>query len=68
MTQRRAWWAVFVFTIALTLNFLDRQLLSLLATPIKRDLGLSDTEIDELRATEIIGDTAVSAKSKATAK
>jgi MFS family permease len=43
MTSRRAWWAVFVFTIALTLNFLDRQLLSLLATPIKRDLGLSDT-------------------------
>jgi MFS family permease len=48
MTQRRAWWAVFVFTIALTLNFLDRQLLSLLATPIKRDLGLSDTQFSIL--------------------
>ena len=30
--------------IALTLNFLDRQLLTLLATPIKRDLALSDTQ------------------------
>jgi MFS family permease len=48
MTPRRAWWAVFVFTIALTLNFLDRQLLSLLATPIKRDLGLSDTQFSIL--------------------
>jgi MFS family permease len=48
MTQRRAWWAVFVFTIALTLNFLDRQLLSLLATPIKRDLHLSDTSFSLL--------------------
>ena len=44
----RAWWAVFVFMIALTLNFLDRQLLTLLATPIKRDLGLSDTEFSLL--------------------
>ena len=34
--------------IALTLNFLDRQLLSLLATPIKRDLSLSDTEFSLL--------------------
>ena len=39
---------MFVFTIALTLNFLDRQLLSLLATPIKRDLGLSDTQFSIL--------------------
>ena len=39
---------MFVFTIALTLNFLDRQLLTLLATPIKRDLGLSDTRFSIL--------------------
>jgi len=45
---RRAWWAVFVFAVALTLNFLDRQLLSLLATPIKRDLILSDTQFSIL--------------------
>jgi MFS family permease len=48
VTARRAWWAVFVFTIALTLNFLDRQLLTLLATPIKRDLALSDTSFSLL--------------------
>ncbi len=34
--------------IALTLNFLDRQLLTLLATPIKRDLILSDTQFSLL--------------------
>jgi MFS family permease len=39
---------VFVFMIALTLNFLDRQLLTLLATPIKRDLILSDTQFSLL--------------------
>jgi MFS family permease len=39
---------VFVFAVALTLNFLDRQLLSLLATPIKRDLGLTDTQFSLL--------------------
>lgn len=39
---------MFVFAVALTLNFLDRQLLSLLATPIKRDLALSDTQFSLL--------------------
>ena len=41
----RAWWSVFIFTIALMFNFLDRQLMTLLITPIKQDLGLSDTQI-----------------------
>ncbi len=48
VTPARAWWAVFVFTVALMLNFLDRQVMTLLVTPIKRDLGLSDTEISLL--------------------
>ena len=43
-----AWWSVFVFTIALMLNFLDRQVMTLLVTPIKKDLGISDTEISLL--------------------
>ena len=38
------------------------------AEVLRELLGLSDVEIDELRAAEIIGDTAVSAKPKAAAK
>ena len=31
--------------VVYTLNFLDRQIVNILAEPIKRDLGLSDTQI-----------------------
>ena len=48
VSPARAWWAVAVFTIALMFNFLDRQVMTLLVTPIKRDLGLSDTQISVL--------------------
>lgn len=41
----RAWYAVFVFALALMINMLDRGIVSLLVRPIKRDLGLSDTEM-----------------------
>src|SRR5262245_38986931 len=41
----RAWYAVFVFAIALLINFLDRQIVGLLIVPIKRDLGLSDSQV-----------------------
>jgi len=41
----RAWYAVFVFALALMINMLDRGIVSLLVGPIKRDLGLSDTEM-----------------------
>jgi MFS family permease len=44
----RSYWSLFVFTITLTLLFLDRQVMTLLVTPIKRDLGLSDTQISVL--------------------
>lgn len=36
---------VFVLAVAYMLNFVDRQLLSILVEPIKGDLGLSDTQI-----------------------
>lgn len=36
---------VATLTVVYTLNFLDRQLLAILAEPIKQDLGLSDTQI-----------------------
>jgi MFS family permease len=48
LTKTQAWWAVFIFTISLMFNFLDRQIMTLLITPIKADLGLSDTQISLL--------------------
>lgn len=48
LSPARSWWAIFVFTVALMFNYLDRQLLTLLVTPIKADLGLSDTQISLL--------------------
>lgn len=44
-----AWYAVFVLTICYTLSFIDRQILSLLVGPIKRDLALSDTRVGLLQ-------------------
>jgi MFS family permease len=44
----RAWWSIFVFSVTLMFLFLDRQVMTLLVTPIKRDLGLSDTQISVL--------------------
>jgi len=43
-----AWYAVGVFAIALMFNFLDRQILTLLVTPIKADLQISDTQMSVL--------------------
>jgi MFS family permease len=48
LSPARSWWAIFVFMIALMFNFLDRQLMTLLITPIKADFGLSDTEVSLL--------------------
>jgi MFS family permease len=43
-----AWWAVAVLTAAQALSFVDRQVLALLAEPIRHDLGISDTRISLL--------------------
>lgn len=40
-----AWYVVAVLMFAYTVAFVDRQILSLLVQPIKRDLGVSDTQI-----------------------
>src|SRR5262245_42688936 len=37
-----AWYVVLVLMTCYTLSFIDRQILSLLVTPIKRDLAISD--------------------------
>jgi MFS family permease len=39
---------MFVFSVTLMFLFLDRQVMTLLVAPIKRDLGLSDTQISVL--------------------
>jgi MFS family permease len=44
-----AWYVVAVLVVAYALSFLDRQVLSLLVEPIKRDLSLSDTGISLLQ-------------------
>jgi len=44
-----AWYVVGVLTIAYTFSFVDRQILSLLVGPVRRDLGISDTQISLLQ-------------------
>jgi MFS family permease len=44
----RAWYALGVFALALTINFLDRGILNLLIEPIKHDLGLTDVQMGVL--------------------
>ena len=43
-----AWYVVAVLMFAYTVSFIDRQILSLLVQPIRRDLGISDTEFSLL--------------------
>jgi MFS family permease len=45
---RRAWYAVAILTIAYIFSFIDRQILSLLVVPIRRDLHISDTQMSLL--------------------
>ena len=42
---RYSWYVVGVLLLAYTVAFVDRQILSLLVQPIRRDLGISDTQI-----------------------
>lgn len=43
-----SWYVVGVLTVAYTCSFIDRQILSLLVEPIRRDLQISDTQISLL--------------------
>lgn len=47
-SRRHAWWAVTVLTLANVSSFVDRQILGLLVAPIRRDLGISDTQVSLL--------------------
>ncbi|WP_321396936.1 MFS transporter [Emcibacter sp.] len=44
-SARRGWYAVFVITLSLLINFLDRGIIALLVPNIKADLQLSDTQL-----------------------
>ncbi len=44
-----AWYVAVVLTVCYTLSFIDRQILGLLVTPIKQELGISDTRIGLLQ-------------------
>src|SRR5690349_7898539 len=41
----RAWYAIFVFALALMMNFLDRGIVGLLVHPMELDLHLADSQI-----------------------
>lgn len=43
-----SWYVVFVLTLAYTCSFIDRQILTLLIEPIRRDLNVSDTQVSLL--------------------
>jgi MFS family permease len=47
-TPARAWYIVAILMLANVSGFVDRQILSLLVEPIKRDLGVSDTQVSLL--------------------
>ncbi|HYE27009.1 MAG TPA: MFS transporter [Allosphingosinicella sp.] len=46
-----AWYALFVLVLVYMINFIDRQILSILAQDIKHDLGLEDAQIGFLYGT-----------------
>jgi len=48
MNDRVAWYTVAILTLAYLFSYIDRQILSLMVGPIKRDLSLTDTEFSLL--------------------
>jgi MFS family permease len=47
-SARAGYYATGVLLLAYTLSYIDRQILSLMIEPVKRDLGLTDTEVSLL--------------------
>jgi MFS family permease len=47
-STRYAWYVVGVLTFVYVFSFIDRQILNLLVRPIRRDLGISDTQMSLL--------------------
>jgi len=48
---RYAWYVLFILFLVYVLNFVDRQIISILAEDIKRDLGLRDEDLGFLYGT-----------------
>ena len=48
-SPRYAWFVVLALTLANTVSFIDRQILSLLVEPIREDLNINDTQISLLQ-------------------
>jgi MFS family permease len=46
--SRRGWYTVFMLAIVVMLAQIDRSVISLMVQPMKRDLGLSDTQVSVL--------------------
>lgn len=46
--SRRGWYTVFVLAVVVMLAHIDRGVIALFVEPMKRDLGLSDTEVSVL--------------------
>lgn len=40
-----AWYVVFILSLVLMMNFIDRGIINLMVEPMKQDLGVSDTQI-----------------------
>ena len=49
--DRYSWYALFVLVVVYVINFVDRQLLTILAVDIKHDLGISDAQFGFLYGT-----------------
>jgi MFS family permease len=49
LMRRSGWFAVALFALAYAISFLDRQVVSLLVEPLKRDLVINDTQIGLLQ-------------------
>ena len=43
-----SWYVVVILTLAYTVSFIDRQIMALMVEPIRRDLGISDTQMSLL--------------------
>lgn len=46
--RRYSWYVVSVLTITYAVSFVDRQIMALMIEPIRRDLGISDTQVSLL--------------------
>ena len=51
ITGRYAWYVLFILVLVYILNFVDRQILSILAEDVKRDLNLTDADLGFLYGT-----------------